>query len=135
MSTGLLFGAFDGLHEGHRAMLKEARTHAEHLIVALPPDTVIYELKGKAARFSWKERAKALWESELVDEVIRGDESLGMYSAIDTKHPDIIFVGYDQHHLANDLASYLANDGKTIPIITLSPYKPDRYKSSLINAV
>ena len=135
MKTGLLFGAFDGLHDGHRAMLKEARGHADHIIVALPPDNVISELKGKKARFSWKQRAKALWESKLVDDVVRGDEMLSMYSAIDTKNPDVIFVGYDQNDLAADLASYLANDGKTTPIVTLSPYKPDRYKSSLMHSV
>ena len=135
MKTGLLFGAFDGLHDGHRAMLKEAREQAERIVVALPPDTVITELKGKKARFSWKERAKALWESELVDDVIRGDESLSMYSSIDTVKPDIILVGYDQYDLAKDLASYLANDGASTPIVTLSPYKTDRYKSSLIHSV
>lgn len=135
MKTGLLFGAFDGLHDGHRAMLKEAREHADRIIVALPPENVIAELKGKHARFSWKERAKALWESKLVDDVVRGDETLGMYSAIDTKRPDVIFVGYDQRELAKDLASYLENDGKSIPIVTLSPYKPERYKSSLIYPV
>ncbi len=135
MKIGLLFGAFDGLHDGHRAMFKEAREHADRIIVALPPDNVITELKGKRARFSWKERAKALWESKLVDDVIRGDDTLGMYSAIDTKNPDVIFVGYDQHELAKDLSSYLESDGKPTPIVTLSPYKPDRYKSSLIHIV
>ncbi len=135
MKTGLLFGAFDGLHDGHRAMLKEAREHADRIVVALPPDNVITELKGKKARLSWKQRAKALWESTLVDEVVRGDESLSMYSPIDTVKPDVIFVGYDQHDLAEDLASYLVSDGIAIPIITLSPYKPERYKSSLILSV
>ena len=70
-----------------------------------------------------------------MEDVVRGDESLGMYSAIDEKKPDVIFVGYDQTDLANDLASYLENDGLSTPIITLSPYKPDRYKSSLIHPV
>ena len=135
MKTGLLFGAFDGLHDGHRAMLKEAREHADRIIVALPPDNVITELKGKNARLSWKERAKALWESKLVDEVVRGDASLGMYSVIDTEKPDVLLVGYDQRDLTEDLASYLANDGASTPIITLSPYKPERYKSSLIHSV
>lgn len=135
MKTGLLFGAFDGLHDGHRAMLKEARTHAEKIVVVLPPDPVISELKAKRARFSWKERAKALWESELVDDVVRGDDVMGTYGAIDKVHPDIIFVGYDQTELAADLSSYLAADGSSIPVITLSPHKPERYKSSLINAV
>lgn len=135
MKTGLLFGAFDGLHDGHRAMLKEAREQAERIVVALPPDNVITELKGKKARFSWKERAKALWESELVDDVVRGDETLSMYSPIDSVKPDVIFVGYDQQALAEDLATYLANDGSTVPLVTLSPYKPERYKSSLIRPV
>lgn len=135
MKTGLIFGAFDGLHDGHKAMLSEARTQVNRIVIVLPSDTAIFDLKGKKARFSWKERAKALWQSELVDDVVRGDEILSTYSSIDLVKPDVIFVGYDQTNLAEDLTSYLKADGLSIPIITLSPYKPERYKSSLLNTL
>lgn len=135
MTTGMIFGVFDGLHDGHRAMLTEARTHANRIVVVLPSDTAIFDLKGKNARLSWKERAKALWQSELVDDVVRGDEILGTYSAIDLIKPDMILLGYDQTELATDLAAYLKSDGSSIPLITLSAFKPDRYKSSLLNHV
>ncbi len=135
MTTGLIFGAFDGLHDGHRAMLTEARTHAKRIVIVLPSDTAILDLKGKKARLSWKDRAKALWQSELVDDVVRGDEILGTYTAIDLVKPDIILIGYDQKELADDLAAYLKSDGSNIPLVTLSAFKPDRYKSSLLNHV
>lgn len=135
MTTGLIFGAFDGLHDGHKAMLAEARTHAKRIVIVLPSDAAILSLKGKNARLSWKERAKALWQSELVDDVVRGDEILGTYNSIDLVKPDVIFVGYDQKELADNLAAYLKSDGSSIPIVTLSAYKPDRYKSSLLNHV
>jgi len=135
MTTGIIFGAFDGLHDGHRAMLAEARKHADRLVVVLPSDSTILDLKGKKARQSWKERAKSLWQSELVDDVMRGDEILGTYNSIDLVRPDMIFLGYDQTELFSDLAAYLKSDGSNIPLITLSAYKPDRYKSSILNNV
>ena len=135
MRVGLLFGTFDGLHEGHRAMLKEAKLHADKLVVALALDEVVTELKGRAPLHSWADRSRALVESGLVHEVIAGDRQLGMYTAITLHAPNAILVGYDQISLVKDLRRFLTESSLSIPIIILKPYKPDQFKSSLLNSV
>lgn len=135
MRVGLLFGTFDGLHEGHRAMLKEARQHVDKLVVSLALDEVVAELKGKAPLHPWSDRSQELAESGLIDEVIAGDRQLGMYTAISSLAPSAILVGYDQIPLVKDLRRFLAESSLSIPIIILKPFKPDQFKSSLLNSV
>lgn len=139
MNVGLLFGTFDGFHEGHKAMLKEAKQHVDKLIVSLALDEIVVELKGKAPIHSWENRSKELIDSGLVDEVIKGDRELGIYSSITSVKPDLILVGYDQIPLVKDLRRFLnllpTAYGLLPSIIILKPYKPDQFKSSLLNSV
>lgn len=135
MRVGLLFGTFDGLHEGHRSMLKEARQHVDRLVVSLPLDEMVIELKGKSPMHSWVNRSSQLMASGLVDEVTKGDREMGRYTSISSMTPDVILVGYDQITLVKDLRRFLAESSRTIPIIILKPFKPDQFKSSLLNSV
>jgi cytidyltransferase-like protein len=139
MSVGLLFGTFDGLHEGHKAMLTEAKEKVDRLIISLALDEIVIELKGKAPRHSWGDRSRELIESGLVDEVIAGDRELGVYSSIASIRPEVIFIGYDQISLAADLKRFLSQLPTTnyvLPTIAiLKPFKPDQFKSSLLNTV
>lgn len=135
MSVGLLFGTFDGLHDGHRAMLKEARQHVDKLIVSLALDEIVAELKGKSPLHSWADRSKELLESGLVNEVLPGDRKLGTYTSLTSVAPSVILVGYDQIALAKDLRRFLAASSLAIPIVILKPFKPDQFKSSLLNTV
>lgn len=135
MSVGLLFGTFDGLHDGHRAMLKEARQHVDKLIVSLALDEIVAELKGKSPLHSWADRSKELLESGLVNEVLPGDRELGTYTSLTSVAPSVILVGYDQIALAKDLRRFLAASSRVIPIVILKPFKPDQFKSSLLNTV
>ncbi len=136
MTTGLLFGTFDGLHEGHIAMLTEARTHAPRIIIALPKDTNVLAAKGHLPMFSWNERASGLQESGLVHDIYAGDDVLGEYHILDQVKPDVILLGYDQTELSLSLKQYFVlHPESTLPMITLAPHQPDRYKSSLLNPV
>ncbi len=132
MKTGMLFGTFDGIHPGHLAMLREAKQFVDHLCVVVPPDATVAMLKRHTPKHSWSVRAQALKDTGLVDDVLEGDQALGTYSMLRHTNPDVIFVGYDQHDLRTDLARYLEEHHKNIPLHSLSPYEPDRYKSSLI---
>lgn len=133
--TGLLFGTFDGLHDGHKAMLIEARKYAERIVVALPPDGLVAQLKGHAPRHSWQERHDALLASGLVDHVCTGDKEPGMYTVIADEAPDVILIGYDQDALHDSLKAFLATYHLAIPIIVLSSFHPELYKSSLLPKV
>lgn len=135
MRTGLVFGTFDGLHDGHRAMLEQARSHVDRIVVALPSDESVLSLKGKVPKWSWQDRSTALIESKLADEVILGDEDVGTYHVIIQTSPEVIFIGYDQSDLRKDLEKFLRNQASAPQIVTLNSYYPERYKSSLLNHV
>lgn len=136
MNTGLVFGVFDGLHDGHRAMLEQARFRVDRLVVALPSDAVVERLKARPPSRPWNQRAETLRASGLVDEVVQGDEIEGEYRIFETVQPDVILLGYDQRELRKDIERYYAlNSTRSIPLVTLESFQPERYKSSLLNPV
>ena len=135
MTIGVVFGVFDGLHQGHRAMLTQARRHVDVLTAIIPSDDMVYRLKGKRPRYTWTERAQTLSASGLVMNVRIGDEILGEYHVLDEIHPDIIFLGYDQLDLKSDLERYQTLHAKRYTVRILPPYRPDQFKSSLLNSL
>lgn len=137
MNVGLVFGVFDGLHDGHRAMLEQARFRVDRLVVALPSDAVVARLKDRPPSQPWNTRANELRTSGLVDDVVQGDETAGEYHVLDIVKPDVILLGYDQSKLRQDLERYytLHATRSKIPLVTLTSFQPERYKSSLLNPV
>ena len=43
----MVFGTFDGIHDGHRHFLREAKKQGEELIVAVSKDEVVQKLKNR----------------------------------------------------------------------------------------
>ncbi len=132
MKTILLFGTFDGIHEGHRSCFSQARKRADHLIVVVAPDAIVRELKGRPPKKKVGERVGALQREPLVGEVVVGDERLGSYEVLTLVRPDMVGVGYDQHALAENLRAWARIHLPGIKIIRLEPFQPETYKSSKI---
>ena len=132
MKTILLFGTFDGIHAGHRFCFSEARKLCDHVVVAVAPDSVVRELKGRPAKQSAEERAESLKGEECVDEVVVGDQSLGSYEVVTTINPDMIGLGYDQHELAEDLRTWAQKNLPKLSIVRFESFEPETYKSSLL---
>lgn len=135
MTAGVVFGAFDGLHDGHRAMLKEAHATVDRLIAILPSDAMVSTLKGRRPKYAWDQRKQALLQENLVEDVVVGDETLGEYHVLDEIAPDVVFLGYDQTDLQADLKRYQELRPASYVLRTLTPHFPDRYKSSLLNSL
>ncbi len=141
MTKVMVFGAFDVLHEGHHHFLKDAKALGDYLIVALASDASIRFLKEHEPKQSFDERAAALSLSEYVDEVVAGDEldddgndAFGTWQIIDKLRPDIIACGYDQQAIKELLTQRFATLDSP-RIISLSPFEPTIYKSSLLNSL
>ena len=108
----MVFGVFDGLHEGHKHFLKKALEQGE-LIVVVARDLVVQQLKNKTPKISENERMAAVrnflrpakpWRSGVPEAtVVLGDEVQGSYEVVKTHQPDMICLGYDQHRLDEDL--------------------------------
>ena len=89
-------GAFDLLHEGHLAFLREAKEQGEFLIAGLNSDISIKKYKSKDRPIENQEiRKKKLLATGLVDEAVIFDEPSPV-EAIRRYKPDIIARGHDQ---------------------------------------
>ena len=124
---GMVFGVFDGLHEGHKHFLGTASEKCEELIVAVAPDEAASTLKGRAPKYPLSTRMDALRAFDPKLSVIAGDVLPGSWEIFKTVTPDVVFIGYDQQKLAEAL------DRFKIPFEELSAFEPQRFKSSLIH--
>lgn len=133
MVTGLIFGSFDGLHEGHKHLLTFAKAHCDQLIISLAKDEHIQTLKGHAPMLPFDDRKAAL-RTFIQDLVIRpSDDKLGSFNIIDAVQPDMIFIGYDQMALKDAIEEWLPHTKQHIEIVQAESLQPDIYKSSLLN--
>lgn len=133
MTKVLVFGVFDGFHEGHKFFLNEAKKKGDHLIVVLTPDLIVQKMKGRLPRYSFNERKSVLEKENYISEVLEGDGELGSWKILTKTRPNIIALGYDQKKLKNSLEDYLSKAGSIIKLISINSFHPDKFKSSLIN--
>lgn len=125
----MVFGVFDGLHAGHKYFLQEAGNLAEELVVVLPPDEVSKRLKGYAPKNLYDMRMSALFSFNPAFRIVQGDTSPGGWEVIAKEKPDMVFLGYDQGTIANEL------ERRGTPYIVLAAHKPEEYKSSLFKGL
>jgi cytidyltransferase-like protein len=128
----MVFGTFDGLHDGHRSFFEQARKHGDRLIAVVAPDKIAERLKGKRVRKSLEERMAALVAEGLADVVVSGDVELGTYEVVRHHQPHVIALGYDQKALHEDLIGFLEERPDEFTIVTLEPHEPGRYHSSIL---
>lgn len=130
----LVFGTFDGVHQGHLNMFKQARRLSKnpYLIVSIARDQNVLRIKNKLP-FNKENKRKKLVEATLLpDKVILG--SLKNYlEHIAKESPDYIALGYDQIHYTENLKKDLKDRGLSPKIRRLKPYKENIYKNSLLN--
>jgi len=122
----MVFGTFDILHPGHIHMLKEAKEYGDYLVAVVARDATICTIKGKAPQNNESIRLQNLKELGLADKVRLGclDDH---YQAVREEKPDVVALGYDQREFVDNLANSLPTSSQ---IVRLSPYFPDKYKSS-----
>lgn len=135
----LVFGTFDGLHEGHKDFFRQAKECGDYLVVVVGRDSTVQKVKGKPPKHSEQERLEAIQNSGLANEARLGNEApagqkLDPYKIVEEIKPDIICLGYDQTFFADKLAEELPKRGLGhIQIKRLEAFQPEKYKSSILN--
>lgn len=125
---GMVFGVFDGLHEGHAHFLRDAKARCGELVVVVASDESARGLKGHAPHESLAARMAAVCAFDASLHVVEGDEVPGSWHILASETPDMIFLGYDQQALAGALKE------RGVPFQFLSAHEPERFKSSILNS-
>ncbi len=128
----MAFGTFDGLHEGHLDLFKQAKALAKDsvLIVSVARDAAVERIKGRRPRASENDRLGRVRACPLVDEGMLGDSD-GYMTHITSVCPDVIALGYDQHgEYVDTLENDLRAAGLSTKIMRMSAFMPEVYKSS-----
>ncbi|MBI2055323.1 MAG: adenylyltransferase/cytidyltransferase family protein [Candidatus Sungbacteria bacterium] len=130
----MVFGAFDRLHPGHLAFLKQAKKIGKKLIVVVACDSAVLELKRKNPAQKQKQRIASLRKLKYVSQVILGDKNQGSYGVIKKHKPQAIGLGYDQRRLMRDLRERMRlGQVPKIKLIRLKAYRHRRYHTSRLH--
>lgn len=123
----MVFGVFDGLHEGHKYFLREAAKLCEELVVVVVPDKAAEAIKGRRPAFTFAEREHAIRKFNSSFVIVPSDEVKWSWQVLEDYPPDIVCTGYDQHELRAALRE------KRMIVVEIGSFKPTEYKSSILN--
>jgi cytidyltransferase-like protein len=125
-------GVYDILHLGHLAVLAEAKTYGDLLVVVVATDVTVETLKGRRPVFPEEDRRALVESLKPVDAAILGYEDVGMgyEQVIDEVKPNIIALGYDQDSVARTVIELVEKKRRDIRIVRLSKFDKEKYLSS-----
>ena len=125
----MVFGTFDYLHEGHKDFFRQAKQYGDVLVVVVARDETVKKIKGKSPDHDEQTRLMRVKENEYVSKAILGNPG-DKYKVIEQEKPDVLCFGYDQKSFNVNIEKELKKRNLNPKIITLQPYKPEKYKSS-----
>ncbi|MBI2574215.1 MAG: adenylyltransferase/cytidyltransferase family protein [Candidatus Wildermuthbacteria bacterium] len=129
----VVFGIFDGVHEGHRALFLRAKEKGDELVVIVGRDAMCETLKGKTPRHSQEERVRLVQREQWVDGAVLGDMVQSSYAVLKELKPDVVCFGYDQLRLRDDFLSYLERNPLDVELYVLEPHQPHIFHNSILH--
>lgn len=111
-------GTFDIIHPGHIHYLEEAAKLGDELIVIVARRSNV-DHKAQPV-LPARQRRDVVDALAVVDRAILGDES-DIFVPIERLDPDVIVLGFDQHHDETELQNALAARGISCEIVRTSP--------------
>lgn len=129
--TGILFGTFDIVHEGHLNMFRQAKQNSDYLIAVVARDETVKKVKDRYPKNNEEARKEEVQSKSIIDQAVLGSLE-DKFEAIKKYKPDIVFLGYDQIAFTENLKKELESINIHSEIIRLKAFKPEIYKTSLI---
>lgn len=118
----LVFGTFDGLHDGHLYFLKNAKSRGKILTVVVALDSHVQQLKSKEPQYTEQERKKTIETLTFVDETVFSDNELGTFQVVSKRKPDLILLGHDQVDLAEAIKAWMKSNQQNVRLEFLDKY-------------
>jgi FAD synthetase len=127
----LAFGTFDGFHPGHKFYLDRAASYGD-LTVVVARDATVVKVKGRPPLKDERERLSDVRTAGF--DAILGSEG-DKYAVLREIRPDVICLGYDQQAFTDRLEEACSREGLSARIVRIEAYRPERYKSSILNRI
>jgi FAD synthetase len=122
MTDVLAQGTFDLLHPGHLHYLREAASMGDQLhVIIARGDNVTHK---ESPILPDRQRRAMVAALDPVDEAHVGHES-DIFVPVERIDPDVLVLGYDQHHAEDDIAEALAERRIDCTVERASPCEPD----------
>lgn len=123
-------GGFEIIHYGHVYTIGKAKSLGDALVASVARDSTIRKRKAREPLIGEKDRVKLLLALKDVDAAILGVEG-DIYLTLEKVKPDIVALGYDQYHIAEEVEREAAKRGMRLKVVRLdSPYP--RIKTSRV---
>ncbi|WP_049983124.1 adenylyltransferase/cytidyltransferase family protein [Halorubrum sp. BV1] len=123
-------GTFDLLHPGHVHYLEDAATHGDELHVIVARQTNVTHKPDPI--LCARQRRDMVDALGAVDEAHLGD-SEDVFVPIERLDPDVIVLGFDQHHDEADIAGALADRGIDCRVERATSREP-RYDGEVLSS-
>ena len=115
-------GGFEIIHYGHVHTITKAKELGDVLVVSVARDSTIRHRKNREPIVGERDRVKLLSALRQVDAAILGVEG-DIYVTLQRVSPDVVALGYDQHHLENEIRQEAKKRGMRVKVVRLdSPY-------------
>ena len=102
-------GVFDLLHLGHVHYLTEAKKMGDELVVVVATDVMVARRKHQPI-IPQEQRLALVAALKPVDSAILGSP-VDQYATVAAVRPDVIALGYDDYHRAEEIKAELAKRG------------------------
>lgn len=129
----MMGGAFEIIHPGHINALSEARRLGNTLVVVVATDESVEKNKGRPPVTSQAMRVELVSAIRPVDLALPGNKG-SIYEILLKIRPDVVALGYDQHHNAEDIVREAAKRGLTITAARLGAQSPHVKTSKILTS-
>jgi cytidyltransferase-like protein len=116
-------GGFEIIHPGHIHTVERARKLGDVLVVVVARDSTIRKRKGREPVAGEEERVKLLSSLRQVDAAMLGVEG-DIYLSLERVKPDVVALGYDQHHVESEILREGAKRGMRLEVVRLDTPHP-----------
>ncbi len=127
----MIFGTFDGVHQGHLHLFQQAQKYGDFLIAVVSRDVRAEKIKNKKLLHTETERKKFLDAIKYIDCTMLGDKH-DVYKNIKKVKPDVIVLGYDQVKFTEGLKKKLKEFGLHTKIVRAKAYQSKTMKTHKI---
>ncbi len=125
-------GGFEIIHQGHLYTIEKAKSLGDVLVISVARDSTIRRRKKREPVAGEKERVALLSSLRQVDAAILGVEG-DIYETLEKVRPDVVALGYDQHHAESDVAREGAKRGLKLKVVRLDSPLPHVKTSAMLN--